>query len=341
MYMSSINSFAANWLLLCLIIPFYSGAMRLDRSDWVPYEVNDPVHHQFRPIPEPVSLKEQFRSNVPKPQYNVYHSQHNSLQPGIFSKDRYSEDNVKQNAAKYMPEYQLGEVYRPYYYSQFVKSQRTPTKENAAQLLEREETREIDEEVVKKMNMLDKILSEDTDENDVEMKNSVEDEIIAEMNIPEETKRVVRQVRRHRPGFFWTLARLAFETFNDTRSAIKQISNLVSQNIEPDPTTRRPANSHPLMVAEARTIAPSVDQNNTSTDMTDVNATTTTTTAAPFRLTSTNLQNLIRRNLRGLVRLFNIEWQDALNQSEISVREFQKDLGNQIGSFLQDNPNAF
>lgn len=114
--------------------------------------------------------------------------------------------------------------------------------------------------------------------------------------------------------------------------------------------------------------------------MADVNANTTmrTTTRAPFRLTPTNLQNLIRRNIRGLVRLFNIEWQDALNvsfyyifpfiifilsdycliiiiyvfitisincfifqQSEITVKEFQKDLGNQVGSFLQDNPNAF
>lgn len=103
----------------------------------------------------------------------------------------------------------------------------------------------------------------------------------------------------------------------------------------------------------------------------------TSTTQAPFRLTPTNLQNVIRRNLRGLVRLFNIEWQDALNvsfhsirfflllfsfhlveyhliilliisincfifqQSEVTVREFQKDLGNQVGSYLQDNPNAF
>jgi len=53
--------------------------------------------------------------------------------------------------------------------------------------------------------------------------------------------------------------------------------------------------------------------------MTDVaNATismTTSTTQAPFKLTPTNLQNLIRRNLRGLVRLFNIEWQDAMNVS--------------------------
>jgi len=205
--MSSINSFAANWLLLCSTIPFYSGA---ESSDWIPYEINDSVHHQFRQIqPESISLEEQFRSNVPKsPQYNVYHPKHNSVQPG---KDHHS-DNVKQNVARFMPEYQLEEVYRPYY-SQFVKNQETSKKTNAVRL-ESEEIKKIDEEVImKKMKMLDKVLSEDIDENDVDIKNTIEDEIITEMNISEETKRAVRQVRRHRPGFFWTLARLAFEVW--------------------------------------------------------------------------------------------------------------------------------
>lgn len=71
-----------------------------------------------------------------------------------------------------------------------------------------------------KMSVLEKLLSEDTDENDIESKNSVEDSIMAETRIPEETKRVVRQVRRHRPGFFYTLARVAFEVWT-TISHIK------------------------------------------------------------------------------------------------------------------------
>lgn len=338
MYMSSINSFAANCLFLYLISSFCSRAEKSDS-----YKINDPAHYQFRSIqPESVPSEEQFRSNVPKrPQYNVYHPKHNLMQPGTLIKNRYSEDNVKKNIARFMSEYEmLEEIYR-LYDSQFVRNEK---KENAARL-ERKKIREIDEEIMKKMNLLDKVLSEDTDKNDIEMKNTIEDEIIAEMNISEETKRVVRQVRKQRPGFFWTLARLAFETFNDTRSAIKQISNLINQNIEPDPTTRRPVNSHhSLTIANTTTVAPMNKQNNTSSDMVGVNTTTTTTTSttqAPFRLTPTNLQNLIRRNLRGLVRLFNIEWQEALNQSDITVKEFQKNLGNQVGGFLQDNPNAF
>ncbi|XP_018401623.1 PREDICTED: uncharacterized protein LOC108778828 [Cyphomyrmex costatus] len=344
MYMSSINFLAVNWLLLCLINPFCS---RAEKSDWIPYEINDSAHYEFRSIqPEPVSLEEEFRPNVLKrPQYNIYHSKHNSMQPGILLKNRYSEDNVKKNIARFMPEYELGEVYTPYHYSQFVRNQEIPKKGSAARL-EQEETQEIDKEVIKKMNLLDKVLSEDPDKNDIEMKNTIEDEIITEMNIPEETKRVVRQVRKYRPGFFWTLARLAFETFNDTRSAVKQISNIINQNIETDPTTRRPSrvnSHHSLIDANTTTVAPTNEETNTSSNMIGVNATTTTTstTQAPFRLTPTNLQNLIKRNLRGLVRLFNIEWQDALNQSDITVKEFQKNLGNQVGSFLQDNPNAF
>lgn len=37
-----------------------------------------------------------------------------------------------------------------------------------------------------------------------------------------------------------------------------------------------------------------------------------TTTEAPFKLTQNLLQTLIRRNVKGLVRLFNIEWNDAV-----------------------------
>lgn len=73
------------------------------------------------------------------------------------------------------------------------------------------ETRLKEEEIMKKINILNKMLSEDSNENDVESRNTIEDRIIAESTMSEEAKRVVRQVRKQRPGFFWTLARLAFE----------------------------------------------------------------------------------------------------------------------------------
>lgn len=120
------------------------------------------------------------------------------------------------------------------------------------------------------------------------------------------------------------------------------------------------------MTSNSLSIVASTSNVNTTTVNATGTATTspTTTTQAPFVLTRSGVQSLIRRNILGLVRLFNIEWKEALNvrepfesfppfiqlrkycffafqQSDVNVREFQKDLGNQVGSYLQDNPDAY
>ncbi|XP_014475853.1 PREDICTED: uncharacterized protein LOC106745090 [Dinoponera quadriceps] len=313
MYVLSINSFVANWLLLCLISPLYSGA---EKPQWIRYEVNDPMRYQFRPIQsDEVPGEKQQQFNISK--------------------------------------YEHKELYYDHAVPQRVEN-RELLKEKSniqiSQLDQRDkETRKKDEEMMKKMNLLNRILSEESDENDVELKNIIEDRMIAESTISEEAKRVARQVRRQRPGFFWTLAKIVFETFNDTRSAIQQINNIIEENFEPDTTTQLPNRSNLLTMPDAKPTTPSEDQTNMFSNLADVNVTTTattttartTTTPKPFKFTRNGVQSLIMRNLRGLVRLFNIEWQDALNQSDVSVKEFQKNLGNQVGGFLQDNPDAF
>ncbi|CAK9825911.1 hypothetical protein ANTRET_LOCUS3842 [Anthophora retusa] len=189
-----------------------------------------------------------------------------------------------------------------------------------------------EEEITKKMRILDLVLSEDSSQKDLDT-NGLEDKIINE-----ESRRVVRQVRKQKPGFFWTLARITFETINDTRSAIKQISDIINNSIAPDSAIQSTMTNGALT---------SAGLNNSGRNVTSVNATetmtnaSTTTTEAPYVLTRATLQRLIRRNVLGLVRLFNIEWKDALNQSDVTVKEFQKDLGNQIGIYLKDNPNAY
>ncbi|XP_026671405.1 uncharacterized protein LOC108627443 [Ceratina calcarata] len=183
-----------------------------------------------------------------------------------------------------------------------------------------------EDEIIEKMIILDKLLSEDSSEKELGL-NGIEDRII-----PEESRRVVRQVRNEKPGFFWTLARVTFEMFNDTKSAIKQISNIINNTIAPDSATQS------TMMTAQLTAAASTDEQKNATN---VNATETTTTPAPYVLTRSGLQTLIRRNVLGLVRLFNIEWKDALDQSEMNVKEFQKDLGNQIAMNLRDNPDAY
>ncbi|OXU23626.1 hypothetical protein TSAR_004980 [Trichomalopsis sarcophagae] len=142
------------------------------------------------------------------------------------------------------------------------------------------------------------------------------------------------QQKKQRPGFFWTLARVTFETFNDTRSAIQQIGTIINEAVPPE---RKPSKK-PLPTKKP--------QVNKTSSLMAVNGTTTTpapttTTEAPFMLSRPLLQSLIRRNVKGLVRLFNIEWRDALNQSEKNVQEFRQDLGKQIGFYLQDNPDAY
>nr|KAF7427739.1 hypothetical protein H0235_007433 [Vespula pensylvanica] len=193
----------------------------------------------------------------------------------------------------------------------------------------------LDEEILEKMNALERMLSDESNEKDFETKNSINDKIISDSIMPEETKRVVRQVRKQRPGFFWTLAKLAFETFNDTQSAIKQITSIISNSIGPDTTTNRSTSSDSLM--ESSKTSMMRDRNETAIT---TEATMTNTKQTPV-LTRSELQSLITRNIKGLIRLFNIEWQDALKQSDVNVDEFRKDLGKQVGTYLQDNPNAY
>lgn len=210
MYISSISLFAPSWLLLCLINPFYSRAERLYL---VPSLQSDPVQHESRPI-QSVPFEKEFQSDVPESsQYNIYYrNYYNSVQPKVFPKDMYSGVNVKQNAANSMPGSKVGKQYKLYPESRYAGNREILKKESStyfSQMQRYEEARKRNEEIMKKMNVLDKLLSENSDENDIESKNIIEDVTIP--SIPEETKRVVRQVRKKRPGFFWTLARVAFE----------------------------------------------------------------------------------------------------------------------------------
>lgn len=171
MYVLSISSFAANWLLfLCLIGPLCGGAGQSRLAD-----ADDST--QFRPLPTPDEVSGKERQH----EFSVQNQEHTELYdyavPRLENRELLKHDvGVSQ-----------------------LEDQRD------------EETRKRDKEIMRKMNILNKMLSEDSNENDVESKNTIEDEIIARTNISEETKRVVRQVRKKRPGFFWTLARLAFE----------------------------------------------------------------------------------------------------------------------------------
>ena len=93
---------------------------------------------------------------------------------------------------------------------------------------------------------------------------------------------------------------------NETRSAIQQISALVEGNFGPETTTPRGGTTTAQTTSTTTTQRPTT----TSSDSTDE---TVTTTEEPYKLTRSGLEGIVRRNLRGLIRLFNIEWRDAVN----------------------------
>lgn len=99
---------------------------------------------------------------------------------------------------------------------------------------------------------------------------------------------------------------------NDTKSAIKQISDIINNSIAPDSATQNTMTKASLMAPQST---------NNETSATNLNATETTTeaptTTTQPTLTREGLQKLIRRNVLGLVRLFNIEWNDALNVRQL------------------------
>lgn len=209
MFSLPIRSFVASWLLLCLISPLCNGA---EESYSASYEVDDPANHQFQQLQSEIASK--VRANIPERPERSYYDYHqpNAVHSAILSKnpDVHVKSNVK---AKSVPEYLVQEQYKSRYGSSESRheNQWSVKKESDIRFPHYEETRRKDEEITKKMNALDKLLSENSDENNVESRNTIEDRSVAETTIPEETKRVVRQVRKQRPGFFWTLARLAFE----------------------------------------------------------------------------------------------------------------------------------
>lgn len=104
-----------------------------------------------------------------------------------------------------------------------------------------------------------------------------------------------------------------FQTFNDTQSAIKQISSIISNSIGPDTTTSKSTSNDSLMESSKTSMIS--DQNETAM-MTEATMTSTKQTPA---LTRNELQSLITRNVKGLIRLFNIEWQDALKVRSVQL----------------------
>ncbi|XP_076393816.1 uncharacterized protein LOC100883581 [Megachile rotundata] len=299
MQVPPINLFLTGISLLCIVHPLHSDPQP---PYWMNYETYNPVDRQLYPLHHVPEL--------PRYQSSIGHEAPVTYQrpPSLELNYRSLPNTERVPETDHLPYNYFG-----------------PNLEKQEDSKEVEESDSREEEILEKFKILDKLLSEDSNEKDLDTN------AIGEKIIPEESKRVVREVRKHKPGFFWTLARVTFETINDTSSAIKQITEIINNNIAPDSATQ----------ASMTSALTAINSTNTTGNATSSSITTTPRPSMNFTLTRGSLQRLIRRNVLGLVRLFNIEWKDALNQSEVNVKEFQKDLGKQVGMYLQDNPNAY
>ncbi|KAK9875883.1 hypothetical protein WA026_009669 [Henosepilachna vigintioctopunctata] len=114
-----------------------------------------------------------------------------------------------------------------------------------------------------------------------------------------------------KPGFIKTVFQAAYEQWTDTRDTLNKINKMLNDNFIPE------------SAVSSTTVA--------STDNSDPNA---TTTRAPYRITRNEFSRILRRNVNGLVRLFNLELADALKESRATDREFRKNATREFSKFL-------
>lgn len=314
MQASSMNLLAAGLSLFCFVYPLHGDPQGFYSTNYEPY---NPVYHISDPVHRVAQFPERYDSSGTEkslPRVTQY-KETTEISP---EEDQFEKPLLLLSYSRGMTETVQPGVYNRY--SDFGSGDREEkAKEDRIKVEDKKS--DLDEEaIIEKMRILDRLLSEDSGEKDFDT-NVIGDKIISE-----ESKRVVREVKKKKPGLFWSLAKITFEAISDTTSAIKEIATIINNSIAPDSVT-----ASSMMKGSLKDAG--------SSNMTNVNGTETTTsipTTTPFVLTRQSLQNLIRRNVLGLVKLFNIEWKDALNQSETNVKEFQRDLGNQIGSFFRD-----
>ncbi|XP_065158734.1 uncharacterized protein [Atheta coriaria] len=121
-------------------------------------------------------------------------------------------------------------------------------------------------------------------------------------------KRMKRASRK--PGFFRTLFSVVFDQYNDTKYTINKISSLVNDNFLPE-------NAPPVVSTTPSSIDPNVS-----------------TTKAPYKITRSEFNRIVQRNLRGLARLYNIELRDALKQSDKNWAEYKRNASIEVSKFL-------
>ncbi|XP_023719226.1 uncharacterized protein LOC111870866 [Cryptotermes secundus] len=129
--------------------------------------------------------------------------------------------------------------------------------------------------------------------------------------------RVRRQASNKNRGFFSMLSDYISETRDDTIRAFNEISDLVSKLIIP---VKQGIQLNYTAPASSRELPENV-----------------TTTEAPFVITQQDFLRILRRNLRGLARVFNMESRKAIEASNNNVRILRKEFVDAVRPYVVTN----
>ncbi|XP_066905079.1 uncharacterized protein [Halyomorpha halys] len=108
---------------------------------------------------------------------------------------------------------------------------------------------------------------------------------------------------RRRPGFFGLITQFVRETIQDTSFAVRNITDTVN--------------------AEFPRTAPPAGQNSTSS-------------SGATRLTISQVNDILGRNYRSLVRLFNSEFRIALADSQNNIKEYKKEFRDAVRPYFTE-----
>lgn len=196
------NILATGLSLLCFVRPLHSDPQGYSTN----YEslnphnprASDSVHR----VAEPHEWHDRFSISKSLPQYVV---QHEGTSTTTREENQFREPSP---LLSYPEQASEGMHLQPKEYDRYGNLESRYREENSrgdGMNFHENRKSEDEEELVRKMRILDQLLSEDSSGKDFDV------DVIGDTIIPEESKRVVREVKKKKPGLFWSLAKVTFQ----------------------------------------------------------------------------------------------------------------------------------
>uniref|UniRef100_T1GCS8 Uncharacterized protein n=1 Tax=Megaselia scalaris TaxID=36166 RepID=T1GCS8_MEGSC len=137
---------------------------------------------------------------------------------------------------------------------------------------------------------------------------------------------------RVKRGFFYdffqkmiTTKNLIVDQYNDTKTTFNEVYNIISDGFS-DTTPKSTGKSKPKIDA-----VPANNNSNSTDDASGDNSVDSTTTER-YRISRYELGRILGRNYRGLKKLYQLELNDALNQSHYNIEEYKRQHRNSFAN---------